>query len=654
MQTNRILYLLTVFLILTAVNSIKPLCFNCHCSTYELDNAISCKDAVTDKTSYFTHWTKNVSVVEKSDVVLATEVKSHTEKYCWCTDAKLEWNGLYQNSSGRLLTVHIVNSTKVETGHYWAVLYLTEKFYFSDPIYLNVTGPEEETPSPPLEVDPKMGALIVGVLFVSIMFTGIGIHCCKMHKRNVRQRKLKKERMRLGLEAESRIPLTHWELQHPNNTIQESDTEQGAQYGPEPRPGSDMEEEGSVPGKTDESSNSTQSLSSEEGKHGEEHAKEEVTVPAKTAAPARQDIPTTNKIHPTSPSPLIVVPIKDDRFRTERDWYKSLNTEVVSESLLSNKDREAKKEEKKRRKSMAAQQESSLAQGILKVGEGSGFMGPASHVAQDRIDRINDAYKILSQSKYKYGRSLPTPQPAGARPTVMGIFPGTVQPSHVRAGATIHISNPEKRRHVRTIFGDSGDPASMMRGRSRSVQFSTINITKRFNSADDLPEPKPKDKISLPKKSNLKNHRSNKNNVETDGYDPLEDFSNLNGSEPHLSSSGSSTSKETPPRGHDVKLDLTPASPVELNIEPPTPMGTNRFVVKQVDSDVEYDNPNPVHPADPLSKPHFWDFSGGSASSIEDCGKGSQRKMQHLTVPGMELPILLDNSTDVSRGYWSE
>ena len=42
-----------------------------------------------------------------------------------------------------------------------------------------------------------------------------------------------------------------------------------------------MEEEGSVPGKTDESSNSTQSLSSEEGKHGEEHAKEEVTVPAK-------------------------------------------------------------------------------------------------------------------------------------------------------------------------------------------------------------------------------------------------------------------------------------------------------------------------------------------------------------------------------------
>ena len=116
----------------------------------------------TDKTSYFTHWTKNVSVVEKSDVVLATEVKSHTEKYCWCTDAKLvliqikytlsiqktffmildkinyttfscfvnnchgtlncltkptviistccrlEWNGLYQNSSGRLLTVHIV------------------------------------------------------------------------------------------------------------------------------------------------------------------------------------------------------------------------------------------------------------------------------------------------------------------------------------------------------------------------------------------------------------------------------------------------------------------------------------------------------------------------------------------------------------------
>ena len=38
------------------------------------------------------------------------------------------------------LNIPFQNSTKVETGHYWAVLYLTEKFYFSDPIYLNVTG----------------------------------------------------------------------------------------------------------------------------------------------------------------------------------------------------------------------------------------------------------------------------------------------------------------------------------------------------------------------------------------------------------------------------------------------------------------------------------------------------------------------------------
>ena len=40
-------------------------------------------------------------------MVLAVEVKAHSDDYCWCTDARLEWNGLYQNSSGRLLVVHI-------------------------------------------------------------------------------------------------------------------------------------------------------------------------------------------------------------------------------------------------------------------------------------------------------------------------------------------------------------------------------------------------------------------------------------------------------------------------------------------------------------------------------------------------------------------
>ena len=42
-----------------------------------------------------------------------------------------------------------------------------------------------------------------------------------------------------------------------------------------------MEEEGSVPGKSDETSKSSQSLSSEEGREGEEHGREEVTVPVK-------------------------------------------------------------------------------------------------------------------------------------------------------------------------------------------------------------------------------------------------------------------------------------------------------------------------------------------------------------------------------------
>ena len=74
--------------------------------------------------------------------------------------------------------------------------------------------------------------------------------------------------------------------------------------------------------------------------------------------------------------------------------------------------------------------------------------------------------------------SLPTPQPAGARPTVMGVFPGSLPHGHghVHAGATIHISNPEKRKHVRTIFGDTPDPSNMLRGRSRSV---SVCVTER-------------------------------------------------------------------------------------------------------------------------------------------------------------------------------
>ena len=68
----------------------------------------------------------------------------------------------------------------------------------------------------------------------------------------------------------------------------------------------------------------------------------------------------------------------------------------------------------------------------------------------------------------------------------MGIFPGTVQPSHIRAGATIHISNPEKRRHVRTIFGDSGDTSGMMRGRSRSVSVCLDHVSDHMS---DLTRP---------------------------------------------------------------------------------------------------------------------------------------------------------------------
>ncbi|XP_063674297.1 uncharacterized protein LOC134811422 isoform X3 [Bolinopsis microptera] len=741
MQTKSIFLLLTaILLIFTAVDSIEPVCFNCHCSTYELDTSISCKKAITDKTSYFTLWTHNISVVQGSDVVLATEVKSHTEKYCWCTDAKLEWNGLFQNSSGRLLTVKILNATKTETGHYWAVLYLSEKFYFSDPIFLNVTGPPEVIPSPPLKVDPKMGALIVGILFVVIMFSGISIHCLKLHKRSLQTKKRKKERMQYDLDrvmynpnsdydtvdplsngneyiarrektSESRIPLARWELQHPTNIIQESDTELPI-FGPDPRPPSDLEEEGSASSKSDESiAKSSDSLSSSEESKEDKKEGEEVEVPVKEPSTSN------NRVHPAPSSapasPLIMVPIKDDRFTTERSWYKSLNTEVVSESLLCNKEHAAKKEEKKRRKSMAASQ-SSLAKGLLRVGDlGSGVFGSNSHLTQDKIDRLTEAHKVLSRNKYRYGMSLPTPQHAGTRPTVMGIFADTVPHNHIPAGATIHITNPDKRRnHVRNIFGDTSAPINyrdrsrsgshyekgygsyhlirvwsyendneIYRVRPRTVQFSDANITKRYNSADDLSDPKPKDKKPKKLKSNLKSKRShNKNNIEVDGSAP-DDYSTHNGSEPRLSSSGSSVSKEekvvvrrgSAPAPSDQislpELDLTPASPVpspvQLNIEPPTPTCiNNRFIVTQVDSDMEIDpsSGNPAENCDPLSRPNYWDFSG-SGSSVDDCGRGQggQKRMQHLTVPGgllypgLVLPFEDPTSEGIdNRGYWSE
>jgi len=450
------------------------------------------------------------------------------------------------------------------------------------------------------------------------MFSGISIHCLKLHKRNLQTKKRKKERMQYDLESESRIPLARWELQHPTNIIQESDTELPI-FGPDPRPPSDLEEEGSASSKSDHESinKSSDSLSSSEGSKGDKKEGEEVEVPVKTPVLRQEPTTSNNRVHPAPSSapasPLIMVPIKDDRFTTERSWYKSLNTEVVSESLLCNKEHTAKKEEKKRRKSMAASQ-SSLAKGLLRVGDlGSGVFGSNSHLTQDKIDRLTEAHKVLSRNKYRYGMSLPTPQHAGARPTVMGIFADNIPHGHIPAGATIHITNPDKRRnHVRNIFGDTSVPINY-RDRSRSVQFSDANITKRYNSADDLPDPKPKDKKPKKLKSNLKSKRShNKNNVEVDGSAP-DDYSTHNGSEPRLSSSGSSISKEekvvirrgSAPAPTDQislpELDLTPASPVpspvQLNIEPPTPTVNNRFIVTQVDSDMEID-PSSGNPAE--------------------------------------------------------
>ena len=82
--------------------------------------------------------------------------------------------------------------------------------------------------------------------------------------------------------SESRIPLARWELQHPTNIIQESDTELPI-FGPDPRPPSDLEEEGSASSKSDHESinKSSDSLSSSEGSKGDKKEGEEVEVPVK-------------------------------------------------------------------------------------------------------------------------------------------------------------------------------------------------------------------------------------------------------------------------------------------------------------------------------------------------------------------------------------
>ena len=56
----------------------------------------------------------------------------------------------------------------------------------------------------------------------------------------------------------------------------------------------------------------------------------------------------------------------------------------------------------------------------------------------------------------------------------MGIFADNIPHGHIPAGATIHITNPDKRRnHVRNIFGDTSVPINY-RDRSRSVSVCLV------------------------------------------------------------------------------------------------------------------------------------------------------------------------------------
>ena len=70
---------------------------------------------------------------------------------------------------------------------------------------------------------------------------------------------------------------------------------------------------------------------------------------------------------------------------------------------------------------------------------------------------------------------------------------------------TITFSADTHNRTPISVFNTHGLPLST--SCFSQVQFSNANITKKYNSADDLPNPKTKDKKKHPKKSNLKNHR---------------------------------------------------------------------------------------------------------------------------------------------------
>eukprot|EP00116_Pleurobrachia_bachei_P001083 sb/3461345/ len=435
--------------------AVTPVCYNCHCSRYELDRSISCKTGIFNMTSYFSIWTRVMHVGPGSDVVLAAQLKEDTSDYCWCTDAKLEWNGILQNSSGRLLTTHMTEVTGIESGYFWAVLAIEDKFFFSEEILLNITVPEVDPTLPPLDIDPKMSALIVGILFVVIMFrnrptrthylghvTGYqpirdqyslirSVPVLVLQHFNPFEAPVLLSDLLTPIRSESKFPLTSWDLQaHSEIIVEEAHV---------PHPASDLDEEGSVSSEGGVKEKSTSISSQDEGNKVPD-------VEVGNGAPA-----------------MYHLPITDDRFSTDKSWYRSLNTEVVSESLLSDKKQVQKRQDKKKRKKE------------LKNCSKSSLGGYSVSDIQ-KMEKVYKAYQNLSKD-FKYGRSLPTPQPAGARPTVMTVFQSSSKHHPVASGATIHTTHPVVARPTASsLFSDPDTKNSRYNRRCRRGHSSVTAV----------------------------------------------------------------------------------------------------------------------------------------------------------------------------------
>ena len=144
---------------------------------------------------------------------------------------------------------------------------------------------------------------------------------------------------------------------------------------------------------------------------------------------------------------------------------------MVSESLLSNKDREAKKEEKKRRKSLAAQHESSLAQGRrLSLTPLSHSLHPADSADMRRHSAIFKTYSLPTADRDYI------PQSSQRRVSVRGPIRGFDSPFQESSSST----SPARRRHgiVR--------PLSEIRDQTADDKFNAWIIRNKMTSSLDL------------------------------------------------------------------------------------------------------------------------------------------------------------------------